>query len=495
MENIASERLQSSSTALARPGLRRYLDQLGKSLPEHSTIQVWAPRFIVWIIIVWVASFAIGFETSLTILVLTGLVASVIGLRSPAVGLLGVGMLVTIDPMMRVYLLTGGLLRWNSFNYLLLLVILLNLPFLLRLNDPHSRLLQVLILLLSMELLISSDIQTGLQDLLTMITTFGLIVYIAKAHKQDQPIFWMGLVNGILAAIGGLFYYLMRSTLPYIDPNAWGFFPLGGLFSICLAYSYTKMNQKIRLFLILLAVVLCIWIFLSGSRGNTFTGLCCLVYLFLASRAITWKTLLIASALLLGLWISIQFINERTYAINRIEKLFNPQFTLNQRTSGRWDIALAGWDLFLNNPLGVGTGGFRFGVAGNDLLGGQPRPAHSAWVKILAENGILGFLILTAYVISFSIVGVRKRNQEQLLLGLLMTTIFAVNFISHEFQGKSIWFMAAATTVLLHPEDMIRHLRGIKRPGATRVVRLMRLRQARKSFPYLDETNIKQGTR
>ena len=88
---------------------------------EAPDAKTWGRRFVILAILTWAASFVIGFENALTILVLVGFAAAVVGLRSPAIGLLGIGMLATLDALTRVFLLSGGLLRWNTLNYWLLL--------------------------------------------------------------------------------------------------------------------------------------------------------------------------------------------------------------------------------------------------------------------------------------------------------------------------------------------------------------------------------------
>jgi hypothetical protein len=77
-------------------------------------------------------------------------------------------------------------------------------------------------------------------------------------------------------------------------------------------------------------------------------------------------------------------------------------------------------------------------------------------MKVLSENGVVGGFLLLAYVASFAIVGLRKARQsrDMMLVGVLTTLVLAVGFLSTEFSGKGLWFMAAGTTVLLHGLDL-----------------------------------------
>jgi hypothetical protein len=425
---------------------------------ENSTIGIWGQRFILVIVLVWGASFFIGFQNSLTILAIIGFITAILGWRSPSIALLGLGMIAALDSMVRVFLLSGGLLRWNTFNYWMLLVILLSIPFMLRLRDPHSRFLQVFIFLLLLGLLISPRKTFGIQDIVSILSLFGMYVYFARVVKVESNIHWLGLVIGILTAVGNLAYFLQKQNLPYINPNAQANFPLTGLFAILLTYPAARCHHRSRLLLLLLAAVNMVWIFLSGSRGNMLVGIFCFLFLFLLTRSMTWGTLFLSLGIFTALYLTSTFVDDQLYARQRIEKLFDTSFTLAQRTSGRSDLALEGWRIFLENPLGVGTGGFRYYAGRSEILEFHEKPAHSAWIKTLSENGILGFLILFGYLTSFTIVGLRKKEQDLQLLGIFVTIAFATTYLSTEFQGKALWFLAAGATVLLHKEEFIQNI-------------------------------------
>jgi len=83
---------------------------------------------------------------------------------------------------------------------------------------------------------------------------------------------------------------------------------------------------------------------------------------------------------------------------------------------------------------------------------GSGSPAHSAWVKTLAENGIPGALLLIGYVGSFAVVGLSRKNPRLRLLGLFAALVMSVAFLSTEYRGKGIWLLAAGATYLLHKD-------------------------------------------
>ena len=139
----------------------------------------------------------------------------------------------------------------------------------------------------------------------------------------------------------------------------------------------------------------------------------------------------------------------------RLTKLFDSAETLTSRTSGRWDLALGGWHIFLEHPLGVGTGAFASAWAtlrdqrGISAFQGTSKEAHSAWVKILVENGVPGILLFGAFILSFAVLGWKRRSSGLFLPGLLVTFALSVAFVADEFQGKGLWFLAGAVLLLL----------------------------------------------
>ena len=97
-------------------------------------------RWVTWAGLLFLAvSLAIGFRAGLALLTVLGFGAALVGLVHPLPGFLGVGLLCTLDPVMRVYLFSGGLFPWNLFNYLLLFAMALAAPRLIRRNDLHGR--------------------------------------------------------------------------------------------------------------------------------------------------------------------------------------------------------------------------------------------------------------------------------------------------------------------------------------------------------------------
>lgn len=443
-----------------------------RSVSEPSRRAMWGPVTAALIALSWAATPVAGFRASLLILTLMGFAAIFIGLRYPVMGILGITILCILDSPSRVYLLTGGLLRWNTFNYCLLLVMLLYLPALLRLRDPHSLTLIAFVALLMVEVVISPDIGEGVQNILGIIITFGLLIYFVRAGYDRDTWFWLAINGGLMGALGGLMFFLDRINLPTINENAWAALPLTALFAILLGFPSAAEMKRGQPTLLALAAANIAWIFLSGSRGTLAIGTCCLLGIVVGMRGVRQRTMALAAGAIIVLVAAAHFGKLQERAIHRLTKLFTPEhalvgnYSLGSRTSGRSDLAIGGWYIFEAHPFGVGTGGFphawsQLGRHYGLVYGrGQEKSAHSGWVKTLVENGAPGLILLLVYVFSFAAVGLRQRSWALWRLGMLTSAMLAASLISNEFQSKGVWFLAAGATAFLQRERLAAALYG-----------------------------------
>ncbi|MGE5093148.1 MAG: O-antigen ligase family protein [Bacillota bacterium] len=423
-------------------------------------------RWVMAILVIWGAGLVIGLRASVAMLTVLGFAAAIAGLRRPRLGLIAAGVLCTLDPLMSSLIFTGGLLRWNTVNYLLLLVALLWLPLFWRRRDGSLRLIEACAVLLALELIISPDWRQGTQDLAGLCAVFGLVVYLGRRRFSRADWYWLGVVCGTLAAAGGVVFFLQRASLPVINANAWAFFPLTGLFAVCIALPCSLDRRRGPLVLTSLAGVLMVWVFLSGSRGSMLVASVCGVYVVLAAHGIGRRATLLAIAALTLLATTTQFTDLQRQSLERVRILFDSQAKLVDRTSHRSELLLGGWYIFLDNPLGVGTGGFTAVWRDMDRRDGIPaadryrdKAVHAGWVKMLAENGLPGFALLAAFVMSFAVRGLRRPYRSMQALGLLTTAVLALELISTEYQSKGLWFMAAATMAMLGAGSPLRRRR------------------------------------
>lgn len=433
-------------------------DQFEEESHAKTPADVWGLRLTLLVGAIWAAGLVVGFETALAAMVVLGFAAAVSGLIWPQIGLFGAGIICTVDALMRTYLMTGGLLRWNTFNYWLVLVMLLAFPLILRLRDYQSIWFRLFSLLLLAELMMSPGPMLGLNHILNFVCLLGLQVYFIRAARDRHAYLWLGIVCGAVAAAGGLIYFLQRESLERIDHNAFSYFPLTGIFAICMAFpSAIALGKGVKVLGTLAAICGC-WLVLIASRGGMLVGTICILFLLASIPGKTRKLslLIIGAAVLIG--VTSQFAALRENSFGRVAKLLDSDISASSRTSGRSDLLLGAWFIFCEHPQGVGTGGFaphwaRVSVEKSRYLSGykkgQQQSCHSAWMKTLAENGVPGVLLLAGYVFSFAVTGWRRQADGLLLLGALVTFCLSFAFISTEFAGKGLWLLAAGVTVLL----------------------------------------------
>ena len=165
------------------------------------------------------------------------MLAALAGIVQPALGLMGVGMLCTLDSAARVYILTGGLFRWNTINFILVLVALLFLRRLATLRIAPAKAALLLLLYLLVGLAFSTDLVHGLQHLAGLVGFFGILVYTLRGGTPEGW-YWTAVVCGVLGACGGFVFNLQKSDLPFINPNAWSYFPVTAILTVCIALSF-----------------------------------------------------------------------------------------------------------------------------------------------------------------------------------------------------------------------------------------------------------------
>ena len=404
---------------------------------------------------IWLIALTSGYEQALLAQSLLGVLVAIVGLKRPFLGTLGLGMLTTLDPLSRGLLGDAGIWRWNTFNLLLLVIAFVRVNRVVKKATVQHLLLLLFIALLGIDLLVTEDLENGWQQFLGAASAVGFAAYLMKAACTPGIWYSLGIVNGFLGATAGFFYYAQRSDLPYLNPNAFAHSPLTGLFSVCLAYMEARTARDIRILLPLAGVNL-VWIFLSGSRGCIFVSFVCLLYMLVRMKAVAGSksipAVVFVSAVSIVLVSTFSDLGEN--AFQRVAKLFDDDRSMANKTSGRSELAFAGWEIFKSHPLGIGTGSFDQAFADLDIEGspfaGHQKQAHSGWVKILTENGVPGIILLVLFVASFVTGGMRAGATNGVRgIGYLTAAALTIGFLSTEFQSKDLWFLAMSAAAAL----------------------------------------------
>lgn len=432
--------------------------------------------FLVLSLGVWALAFAAGLRLAILAFTAIGLIAAAVGLFYPAVGLFGIGILCTTDTLARFGIMTGGLLRYNTFNYWLSLVALLYAPFLLRLRNSHCIIWQLFVLLLVVQLSYSPDRYQGILQLLYVISPLGLLVYFVRTCQNERLWYWVGVVSGSIGAVGGAVVLTTDTYLIQVHGNQYTFFPISAMFSICLAFPYATSHRRGQVLLLVMAALNFGWVMLTGSRGGLLIATIAMSFLLLELRGTSRRILVFGLLALLATTAIALFPSLIANSIHRTVLLLDSDYSMSLRTSGRSELVLGGWYIFREHPLGVGTGGYENAWVALDVVGslsgfsaGKRIFAHAAWVKTLAENGVGGLLLHLAFVMSFVFAGFRERKNGLLALGILVSLTLGVVHMVHEFAPRGPWMLTAGAIVMLNREEMLAALdRSLGRRGLRR---------------------------
>jgi len=434
---------------------RKSLPTLAQPPGAGLSAAFWGRRLVIVAALIGLSGAVLGATPAVALLTAMGFACAALGLLQPSLGFLAIAMLCTLDVPSRYLVMRSSFLRWSTFNYWLVMVALIHLPLLLRLKGLPVRMLQLLGLVLLLGILYSPAKLDGVEHVLWIVGTFGILAACMRGSRDPRVWYWSAVVNGVMAACTFPAIYLDRGGLPKnLDANTIAYFPVTAIFSICLARAIHCATEREYAWLNGLAFVNCGWIFLTGSRGGLLIGGLGMLYLIGSVRSVSTRVGIGGGAALLAVVLAAIFPENTAYTLERVALLFDADASAETRTSGRSELATAGWHMFLEHPLGVGTGGFAEAWLelrnreGMTFWGsGKEKPAHSAWIKTLAENGVPGVAVLLAFTASFTFAGMR-RGRSGLALGLLVSAMVAASFLAHEFKTMGVWLLCSAAIVI-----------------------------------------------
>jgi hypothetical protein len=303
----------------------------------------------------------------------------------------------------------GGLLRWNSLSYWLLIVALLSIPGLSRLRDTQTMLLVAFGLALLAGLAITPDLHDGADQIILFLSIFGFTAYFAVVAIDPRSWYWLGVICGIVGAGAGIAFYREPALLSTINPNAWSHVPVTGLFAICLGYPAARERRLGQPLLAALGFVNAVWVFLSSSRGNFLLAALCGIYLILATRGIGRRGTILGVSAMLGLWTLASFGDLQEHMYDRLRESVDPRISVRSRTSGRSELLVGGLHMFA---------------------------------------------LFVLYVLSIGVSGWRSGDPDRRRIGVLTTVLLVAAFTSTEFQSRGLWFLAAGATAFLRREQL-----------------------------------------
>lgn len=225
----------------------------------------------------------------------------------------------------------------------------------------------------------------------------------------------------------------INATFVYLGPNEVAAFY--NQISVILLSLYFAMKKGIKkIFLIVLICINVYCVTFLFSRG-AYIGLVVGLFILFAMK----RPLLLIP--LLGILICWQTVLPQEVK-ERIEMTTNEYGQLDVSAENRILVWQQSMELFKTDPiLGVGFGGFRY-------LGFALKDTHNIYLKILAEQGIIGFFVFIALIFSFFCEGWKlfRRGDDDLAraLGLGFSIGVLVLLVNNMFGDRWSYFQLSA---------------------------------------------------
>ncbi|MEP7319840.1 MAG: O-antigen ligase family protein, partial [Panacibacter sp.] len=182
----------------------------------------------------------------------------------------------------------------------------------------------------------------------------------------------------------------------------------------------SEMERKkilINLFLFSLTAVIML---LSFSRGGVYFIAAMMILYFFFNRTVIKSYFLFLLVVPFGLLIYYS-ASETTNGL--IEQRYE-----QEGSSGRDMLVEAGWSLFISQPLaGIGTGNFNAEIKAQNLYG-QESGAHNEFIRVAAEDGILGIITYWMFFIAL-FVDILGRSKIQREYGIYFLVFFCLVII------------------------------------------------------------------
>jgi O-antigen ligase len=247
----------------------------------------------------------------------------------------------------------------------------------------------------------------------------------------------LGNLMGPMSASG-------RISGPFGDPNYFGAY-LGAMAALAVALALEAGSMRVKGSLSALTALLSITLLLTQSRGALLSAIAGLIVIaFVHSR----RAGLIAIA---GLSLAVVL----TYPVFSDWRFEGDEIRASASlasAAGRTEAWIAGVDTFLSSPLfGIGLGRFGEGSPGGML-------AHNWYVQILAELGVVGFVIWALFI-GATVAALRGRPRPARATGYAVLAVWLVASLTlsspQEFRttGAVLITIAAACVALWPARD------------------------------------------
>jgi O-antigen ligase len=239
-----------------------------------------------------------------------------------------------------------------------------------------------------------------------MIFLYFLVLNVIKDEDQQKKLVTLMSIVVLLIAVKGyrnfdpsdLFHYGKRFEGPFekvgLNANHFGAF-IAYTIAFFLGLALFEKDKRRKILLIMTVLFSIHPLFFSYSRGAYVAAFGTVAFFGIIKK----RTLLILCIILILAWQTVLPAS----VVDRISMTENASGELESSGAHRLDLWHHAIDLFKSNPVfGIGFGGFGFTVPEGELT-----DTHSLYMKMLAEQGIIGITLLLLIFMKASLSGWR----------------------------------------------------------------------------------------
>lgn len=223
---------------------------------------------------------------------------------------------------------------------------------------------------------------------------------------------------------------ILRSYGTFPHPNIFASYLLVAMFSLMSLWNSLKSRKY--LFGLLFGLIL-LSLILTFSR-TAILGLIVGMAFFAFSQKLRLRSLVIVIAGLIFVGFSLNF-----------SKIFYERFLFSDKANIQERLIYidTSFEMFKDNPLGVGAGNFTLEMQKyypGKFMPWEFQPVHNVFLLVLTELGVFGFSALLFLV--WSIVSTRKKNPAFLALGIALMVVFLTDhFFISLYQGQALFYL------------------------------------------------------
>lgn len=258
--------------------------------------------------------------------------------------------------------------------------------------------------------------------------------------------------NNHFVGSGAYFYGLKNvATVGFFNPNDYSFFLI-----ISLPILLYLLNEN-KVFLLLCVITIISSIFIIYANGTRAIFLFYIGVLFMFILKLSKKRPILFGFLIIILLICISIFYDSILEI--ISDATASLSTSDQSTSVRIMLLQNGWEIFISNPLGIGSGNIEQFMIQNGYSVSKISVMHNFWLEILVQYGIFIFLLFI-YIYLKMIYQIYiyyiKNKQEKAVLPILFSALIFIPAClasSTIFTFNITWFLIGIMIALTNLID------------------------------------------